>query len=327
MKYLSRRNKLKKATVASLAMLMIFGAIPINMEASELTEKQEKHSILKSDIVHSIVNFEEHYIDTLGLIVNQDIIYIQGIPMLFVVYKDSSGHITEVVYTLESRQGRFVIDYNESREQFDFSFVKEMINISDERMYNLFGIGEQKNEILNNDYLINNHKEVIEDGEISIVPFNNYTRYFAERVAPNTNSNAILQTWFWHNFNTNLFGIAGVDSRLSIRDGSIRGISLFGNTEHITLEERITRFGTTISFSFPWAINATISGNTQTWRSATVRNATMVTSPRPDFSGNWTSSILRRDLLSIVSTAEIASRNGNHVQIHTASNTATFGLW
>ncbi|MCL1924440.1 MAG: hypothetical protein FWF50_02525 [Defluviitaleaceae bacterium] len=118
------------------------------------------------------------------------------------------------------------------------------------------------------------------------------------------------------------------DARISVRNGFIRGISRFANTEHIALSENITRYGISLNFSFPWAVGATISGNTQTWQSGVVRNAVMVTRHRPAFSGSWIARpITARNLVSIVSSADIAARTGNTVNIHTANNSVILGAW
>ena len=266
-----------------------------------------------------IENFSEKETHTLGWVVNQEIIRIQDIPMLFVVYQDLEGVITEVVYMLRESHGRLFIEYSDSAKELSSSFLNEMVNISDSRLH-LFTINASTNDVgakTSEDYL--------EPDELLVMPFNNnYRRHFAERVAPGTNSNAILQSWIYHNFDVNLSFIGTMDARLSTRSGAIRGISLFGNTEHIALQEEITRFGTTLSFSFPWSVGASVSSNTQTWSSGTVRNATMVTRYRPAFSGTWVGTALRRDLVTIRSTADIATRSGNFVNIHSASNTMIF---
>ena len=290
--------------------------------------------IIDGAVAASLVeNFSLFAPHTLGIIINQEIIWIEGIPMLFVTYKDMGGGITDVGYFLQEDQGRFLIRESSSTESrssepLSESFLADMINISDERILR-FGNSIHPDEIIfveeeTTDF--GNINEVYDDFEITI--FNAYRRHFGEAVATGSNSRGILQSWIYHNFDGHLVSIIGMHANLSTRNGAIRGISLFdNNTEHIALQEDITRFGTTFSFAFPWSVGATISGDTQTWSSGNVRNSAIVTRDRPAFSGSWVGTLLRRELLTIRSMADVAVRNGNSVSIHSASYTLTFASW
>lgn len=322
---------MKKFLSLTLAMIIFF-SVPTVFFAYE----QENDLTSKSDIVNLVSNFEEHYVDTLGLIVNHDIVYIQGIPILFVVYKDSFGTITEVTYILDENQNRFSIIEDNDRDELEDSFIDEMINVSNERMYNLFGFesnnysefSEYSEELSQVDYITSNQVTEFAYDEMSIDLFSTFRPYNAERFAIGSNNNASVQVWFHHNFDTNLFGLVGFNANLTIRNGAIRGVSRFGNTDHIALKEEITRDPVALSFSFPWSIGATINGNTQTWSSGNITNTTMVTRHRPTFSGTWMGSLLRRDLLTIKSSADIARRNNNNsVDIFTAESTVVFSTW
>lgn len=294
--------------------------------------EQRHEPSLNLNVMNLVHNFAENYINTLGRIVNYDIVYVQGIPLLYVVYKDSEGGITELTYILEERQGRLFIEETGRDEELSDSFIEELVSVSDERMYNLFGIENSRDSVgtpellsqANNTDMTYVQLDETENGEISITPFNNtYRRYFQQRSAQ-ANSNAILEVLLYHNFDVNLSFIGVVNANLSTRDSSIRGISRFGNTEHIALHEQVTRHGTALSFSFPWSIGATTVGNTQTWSSGNIHGVTSAVRFRPAFSGSWLGTIFRRDLVTINSMADVATRNGTSVQIFSATNTLVF---
>ena|GEM_PF-2651173 len=285
--------------------------------------------IFDSNIVDLVPNFEENYVNTLGWIVNYDIIYVQGIPLLYVVYKDSKGVITELTYILDERQGIFFIGYVQGRQKLDDSFIQEMISISDERMYNLFGIENFRSipESLpqrgDADMITVQLNEIENSETLSDVNNNTYLRYFQERLAFGTDFIS-LEVWLYHNLDVNLSFIGLVNSDLSTKNGGIRATSQFGNTEYIILHEQITRHGTTLNFSFPWSIGANTVDDIQIWSSGDLRNVTSVVRHRPAFSGSWLGTIFGRDLVTITSGAEVVTRVGSGVHIFSVFNRLVF---
>ncbi|MCL1924441.1 MAG: hypothetical protein FWF50_02530 [Defluviitaleaceae bacterium] len=127
---------MKKYFATLLIFILGFTTTELRGESSEKNYKLNDYQ-LEIDI--PIYNFQEHLVYNLDEVINYEIININGVPMLFVVYEDFLGGLTEVVYLLENSHGKMAIKYTYDREALDYYFIEKMVSVSNHRLYSLIG--------------------------------------------------------------------------------------------------------------------------------------------------------------------------------------------
>ena len=132
MKYLTtKRNKLKRIAVAFLASLMAMGAI--SLESTNALER-DNHGENSYNINFSYPTNIDKSIPK-SSIINQEIVYVVGVPVLFETYKDS-GFIVDIVSLLEpsSNGYRIIMAGEEINSPMPRNFIDAVSAVHHERI-------------------------------------------------------------------------------------------------------------------------------------------------------------------------------------------------
>ncbi|MCL2616656.1 MAG: hypothetical protein FWD96_03300, partial [Defluviitaleaceae bacterium] len=340
-----------KITALLTSLILVFASIANASEIENRMENSARSLVVEIEFFDSPEDVCLEVRQAWGELAGQDIVMVEGIPVLFTTFVNAYGAITETASILERTRAGYtiaeayaVVETSEGARLDTAQFMYSLVSVSDQRLYEMTSGSANPLEIPQRSpqqfNLISVDNSEARGGVLQEIAaqdslgarstgVNNSGFHSNWNIAPST-GNVIVEHWFnWH-IQSSLVTPVAFDSRVSISNGGLRAWSNFGvaNTSHIILSETITQFGSAWSFSFPFGFTISPQRTSAHYSSGTVVNTTMVTHHRPNFNGQWVvRPIVSRDLFSIQTTADVGERRGTHTQMHRANVGVIINGW
>lgn len=264
-------------------------------------------------------------------LISQEIIEIEGIPVLFSVF-NVDGLILETTTILENTENNVITPLFDEIQPLPDQFMYSLTDVLNQRLYEATGVRLPNYNTPNepDSFLFDNYDgyENFESfGYIELDPLLIGTqRGHHHRQTDGGIDNRLVRVEHW--FDYNVFADL-INATVSLTSGGIRASSPSRNAESLSMWDTITRGGTALNFSFPWAVSFSGTSTQQIWRSPTVHNANTVTWRWDrNISGAWifTATIVR-DLVSIETRADATFRVGNNVFGESARAHSIINTW
>lgn len=225
-------------------------------------------------------------------IVNQEIIYVAGVPVLFESYYDN-GFLVDIASLLELTPNgyRVVRSDEEITRPMPRNFMDIVLSVHDQkRQININGVSPSPRWVNGGHWHGRNDSSSIMIGGV-MIPGTRTEHWFDWRV-----ETILIATYCW------------------VGQGGMRASALqIAPVANITLTETITINRTALSFSFPPGVGGGLSPNIGT-RMISASDVLFVATVRGSFENTWRVPTLWADLVTIQTVASSGARVGTGVQ-------------